>query len=144
MTKQQIFELMNKNAGFHLATVDGGMPRVRGMMLYRADENGIVFHSGAYKDLYKQVMENPNAELCFNDYTGNIQVRVSGKLEIVEDTALKDEIINHPSRGFLQGWKNSMPPEDFYKSFIVFRMRGGKAVIWTMQTNFAPKEIISL
>lgn len=145
MTKTQIFELMTKNPGFHLATMEKDMPRVRGMFLYRADENGIVFHTGAFKDLYKQVLANPNAELCFNDFAQNIQVRVSGQLEIIEDTALKEEIINHPSRAFLQGWKNSMPSSDaFYKSFIVFRLKGGSAMVWTMQTNNAPKKIISL
>lgn len=144
MTKAQIFELMSKNPGFHLATIDGDVPRVRGMLLFRADDEGIIFHTGASKDLYRQVLDCPNAELCFNDYAQNIQARVSGRLEIVEDTALKEEIINHPTRAFLQGWKSSMPPEEFYKSFIVFRMKGSKAVVWTMETNFGPKEEIEL
>jgi len=49
MTKEQIFEVMNGNLGFHLATVENGEPRVRGMMLYKADETGIVFHTGDFK-----------------------------------------------------------------------------------------------
>jgi len=142
MTKAQIFELMTKNPAFFLATIDGDKPRVRGMMLYRADGKGIIFHSGAYKDLYKQVLANPNVELCFNDMAGGVQVRVSGKLEIADDMALKEEIVNHPSRAFLQAQKNGDP--NFFKSFIVFKLKGGEAVVWTRQTNFAPKEIIKL
>jgi uncharacterized pyridoxamine 5'-phosphate oxidase family protein len=141
-TKTEIFELMNQNPAFHLATIEGGKPKVRGMLLFRADENGILFHTGAFKDVYRQVLSCPDAELCFN--SPDTQVRISGILDIVDDNTLKDEITNHPTRAFLQGWKSSVAPEDFYKQFIVFRMKNGKAVVWTMETNLAPKESIDL
>lgn len=144
MTKEQIFELMSKNPGFHLATIDGTMPRVRGMLLFRADDNGIIFHTGTFKDVYRQIVACPNVELCFNDYEQNAQVRVSGSLEIIDDIALKEEISSHPTRVFLQGWKQSVPLEDFYNSFMVFRLKGGKAVVWTFETNLAPKVEIAL
>lgn len=41
MEEQKLYELMNSNLGFYLATMDGDQPRVRGMMLFKADENGI-------------------------------------------------------------------------------------------------------
>ena len=41
MTKQEIFEFVKKNPFCSLATIDGNLPRVRIIMLYRADENGI-------------------------------------------------------------------------------------------------------
>jgi uncharacterized pyridoxamine 5'-phosphate oxidase family protein len=141
-TKTEILKLINENPAFHLATIEGDKPRVRGMLIYSADEGGIVFHTGAFKDVYRQVLSCPNVELCFN--SPDTQVRVSGVMEIVDDNSLKDEIVNHPSRGFLQGWKNSVSPEEFYKQFIVFRLKGGKAVVWTMETNLAPKEEIVL
>ena len=62
MTKDQIFELMNSNLAFYLATVENGEPRVRGMMLYKADETGIIFHTGAFKDVYRQIIANPNVQ----------------------------------------------------------------------------------
>ena len=144
MTKQQIFELMTKAGFFHLATIDGGKPKVRAIMLYTAGENGIIFHTGIFKELPHQIAKCGDVEMCFNDLEGNIQVRVSGKLDEITDTAVKDEIINHPSRGFLQGWKNSMPVEDFYKSFKVFSLKNGDAAVWTMATNNAPKTVIKL
>ncbi|MCL2343027.1 MAG: pyridoxamine 5'-phosphate oxidase family protein [Firmicutes bacterium] len=142
MTKEQVFELMNKNPSFHLATIDGNFPRVRGMFLYRADRDGVIFHTGAYKDLYRQVLACQNAELCFNGQ--NMQIRVSGCLEIVDDNALKDEIVNHPTRAFLQGWRNSTTPEEFYKAFVVLRLKNGTAVTWTAETNLMPKVEIKL
>ena len=47
MEEQKIYELINENLGFYLATMDGDQPRVRGMMLFRADKNGIVFHTAS-------------------------------------------------------------------------------------------------
>ena len=144
MTKEQIFDLMNNNLGFHLATVDNGEPRVRGMMLYKADETGIVFHTGDFKDVYKQIIANPNVQMCFNDMAKGIQVRVRGVLEEVMDTDLKDEISNHPTRAFLKKLREHSPIEEFYNSIRVFRMKNGIANVWTFETNFAPKEDIRL
>ena len=144
MQKAQIFEIINKNPVFFLATTEGGEPRVRGMMLYKADEAGIVFHSGPFKDVYKQIVKNPNVQMCFYDAAQNIQIRVRGALELSDDPALKEEIAAHPTRAFMQGWKVGKTKEEFYKMFGVFRLKHGKANVWTFQTNFAPKEDILL
>jgi len=96
------------------------------------------------KDVFKQISKNPNVELCFNDYKNNVQSRVSGKLEEVEDNAYKDEICAHPSRAFLKPWRESGPLENFYSTFKEFRLKNGKAIVWTMETNFAPKVEILL
>ena len=144
MTKEQLFELMNSNLEFHLATVENGEPRVRGMMLYKADETGIVFHTGDFKDVYRQIIANPNVQMCFNDMAKGIQVRVRGRLDEVMDTDLKDEISNHPTRAFLKKLRNNSPLEEFYNSIRVFRMKNGIANVWTFDTNFAPKKDIQL
>ncbi len=144
MTKEQIFDLLNNNLVFHLATVENGEPRVRGMMLYKADESGIVFHTGDFKDVYKQIIANPNVQMCFNEAATGIQVRVRGVLEEVMDRDLKDEISNHPTRAFLKKLRENSTVEDFYNSIRVFRMKNGIANTWTFNTNFAPKEDIQL
>ncbi|ADL53719.1 pyridoxamine 5'-phosphate oxidase family protein [Clostridium cellulovorans] len=142
MKKEEIFKLITENPAFFLATVEDDQPKVRGMLLYKADEDGIIFHTGSMKDLYGQVLKNPKVELCFN---GNgSQVRISGTLEIIDDNNFKDEICNHPSRKFLQAWRESKELKDFYKELIVFRLKNGTATTWTMATNFASKEFIQL
>jgi len=138
MQKHDIYTFINNNPVFFLATVDNGFPRVRGMLLFSADENGILFHTGAMRDVYRQIRENPSAELCFADVQNNIQVRVSGTLEIVDDDAMKDRIAQHPSRTFVKEWRDSVVRQDFYNSFIVMRMRGGKAKSWSYENNFDP------
>ena len=138
MNKQEIYELMNQNLGFYLATMDDEQPRVRGMMLYRADENGIIFHTASTKDVYKQIMKNPKAELCFN--ANGIQVRVTGTLEVMHDKKIREEIFAHPTRKFLQSWKEN----GIDNLLEVLVMRNCEAVIWTMQSNFEPKKPIKI
>jgi uncharacterized pyridoxamine 5'-phosphate oxidase family protein len=144
MTKEEIFDLLNSNLAFYLATVENGEPRVRGMLLYNADETGLVFHTGDFKDVYKQIIANPNVQMCFNDAKTGIQVRVRGVLEEVMDRDLKDEISNHPTRVFLKKLRENSTVENFYNSIRVFRMKNGIANVWTFATNFAPKEDIRL
>ena len=138
MTAQEMYRLMNENPAFHLATMDGDQPRVRGMLLFRADENGIIFHTASTKDVFAQIKKNPKAEMCFS---GNgVQIRVTGVLEQVSDEKLREEIFAHPTRKFLQAWK-----ENGIDGILqIFRMKDCTAVTWTMETNFAPKEFVKL
>lgn len=138
MTKQEMFQLMNENPGFHLATVEGDQPRVRGMLLFRADENGIIFHTASTKDVYDQISKNPKAEMCF--LGKGTQVRVTGVLQEIHDDALKAEIYAHPSRKFLEQWKE----QGIDGLLRIFVMKNCKAITWTMATNFSEKEPIDL
>lgn len=138
MKKEELFTIMNENPVFHLATLDGNQPRVRGMLLYRADGDGIIFHTASTKDVYKQIKENPKAELCFQGQ--GIQIRVSGILESVEDEGLKNEIFNHPSRKFLHAWKD----KGIDGLLQIFRLKNGVAVTWSVETNFEGKKPIQL
>ena len=138
MLKEEMYKLMNQNPAFHLATMDNDQPRVRGMLLFRADEEGIIFHTASTKDVFAQIMKNPKVELCFQGQGS--QIRVSGVLEQVNDEALEDEIYNHPSRKFLQAWK-----ENGIDSLLrIFILKNGTAVEWTMETNFEPKNPVQL
>ena len=138
MNKSEILALINANPACHLATVEGNAPHVRGILLYRADENGLIFHTGSTKDLHKQLSKNPRVEFCFNDFQKGVQVRVSGSVEKVEDMALKKEIV--AKREFLKPWVE----KSGYDVMAVYRIRKGRATIWTMESNFAPKTYVDL
>lgn len=141
MNKEEIFEKLTASPVFQVATIDGEQPHVRTVFLYRADENGIIFHTAASKDLFKQVQKNNKAEFCFN--CEGMQIRIAGELEIVEDNALKDEIVAHPSRAFLKPWLNAQL-KDYHNAIQVLNMKHGIASLWTMQTNFEEKKYIQL
>ena len=138
MNKAEILEFLNSNPMCRLATVEGDQPRVRGMMMYRADENGIVFHTGGPKDLFRQLRANPKVEVCFNNADNSKQVRVAGTAELVEDDALKREIVE--ARPFLK------PIVEAYGSDLlkVFRITRCVATVWTMEMNLRPKEYVRL
>jgi len=140
MDKSELLVFLNANPVFHLATVEGSKPHVRGLLLYRAEENGILFHTGKMKDLHWQLTVNPNVEMSFNNgkFDDLIQIRISGVVELIEDLVLKKEIVQ--KREFLKPWVE----RDGYESLAVYRLKNGKAAIWTMKTNFAPKEFIEL
>jgi len=138
MDKKDIFELATANPVFHLATVEGDKPHVRGMLMYSADENGIVFHTGKTKDLRMQLDANPHVEMCFYSPEKNIQVRISGTVELDENLALKNNIV--ADRPFLKPWVE----KDSYDMLSVYRLKEGRATIWTMETNFASKDYIRI
>ena len=139
MTKAEIFTFLNKNLACHLATSEGNKPHVRGIRIYQASEDGIILQTTKIKDLHKQLSENPEVELCFNNYADNVQVRVSGRLERIEDLALKKEIVS--KRKFLQPWVEQRGGYDF---IAVYCLKNGVATVWTMAANFDPKTYIQL
>lgn len=142
MTKEEVFQILSSNPVFHIATVEDNQPRVRAVLLYSADENGILFHTAVKKELYHQIKKNPMVEFCFN--SNGPQIRISGELIEVDDKLLKDEIAEHPTRGFLKAWRDGGIFEDFYTSIAVFRLKAKEAEIWTMETNFMPHEKVKL
>jgi pyridoxamine 5'-phosphate oxidase len=138
MDKQEIIQFLNTNPVVYLATAEDNQPHVRGMMLYRADDKGIIFHTGTGKDLSQQMLKNPKVELCCFNPQSKLQVRVSGVAELINDLELKKEIVNN--RQFLKPWVDQYG----YESLAVYRIKDCKATPWTFETNLAPKEYIKL
>ena len=130
MTSPEILKFLNAHPMCHLATLEGGRPRVRGMLMYRADEQGLLFHTGIGKALAKQVQNGAPAEACFN--SPELQVRVSGTTQIVDDLELKKEIV--AARPFMQPWV----AQHGYDLLVVFRIVQCEAATWTMAANFEP------
>lgn len=140
MNKKEILDFVNSNPIFHMATVDGDTPHVRGMLLFRADDDGIVFNTGKIKDLYRQLNKNQKVELCFSNgiFENLIQVRIAGTVEALEDLELKKEIV--AKRDFLKPWIDRVG----YDQLAVYVLRKGTATVWTMATNTDPKEYTQL
>jgi pyridoxamine 5'-phosphate oxidase len=136
MNRSAILEFVNRNPVFFLATTDGRAPHVRGMMVYRADEGGIVFTTGKYKDLHRQLAANPMVEICFWSREENRQVRISGNVELVDDPELKKQIVEKYT--FLKPWVE----KEGYAALAPYRLRHGRATVWTMEANFAPKTFV--
>ncbi|MDY6827026.1 MAG: pyridoxamine 5'-phosphate oxidase family protein [Bacillota bacterium] len=136
MNKKEILEFMRANRDAHLATIENGQPRVRAIGIYRMEEDGIIIQTFKSKDVGKQLMQNPNVEICFNNFEDRIQVRVRGAVELMEDDAAVEECLKE--RPFLKQFV------DKGEEIALFCLKGGLAHVWTLEKNFAPKEFIKL
>ncbi len=137
MDKQEIFNYLNECKIFFLATAEGDTPHVRGIFLHKADETGISFTTAKFRDLYKQLKENPKVELVF--WKDKSSIRVSGMaVEFDEDLELKKEIV--AQRPFMNPWIEAAG----YAPMAVFKIMDGMATHWSMETTLAPKSYIQL
>jgi pyridoxamine 5'-phosphate oxidase len=130
MDKKEILAFINKNPTAYLATVEGDKPHVRAMGTFRADENGIIFSMQSPKDVYKQLVKNPEVELCY--YAEGVQIRVSGRMEQITDVALKNGIIE--KRPFYKPGVEEMGL-DYVGAFI---LKHGKAYVLDMKGPPSP------
>ena len=128
MTREDIIDFLNRNPVCHLATVENGQPRVRGMFMYRADETGLLFHTGTHKALAQQLQTGMPVEVCFNN--SDVQVRVAGVAEGVNDDALKQEVVS--VRSFMQPWIEKHGLD----LLLVVRITHCQASVWTIADNF--------
>lgn len=135
MNKAEILTFINANPICYLATVENNKPHVRGLRIYKADESGIYFQTWKIKDIHKQLVNNPEVELCFAN--NDTQIRISGKLELVEDMDLKQEAAE--KRTFM---KPIIDAKGGWDIVAMYRLTKGKACSWTMATNFDPKNYI--
>lgn len=139
MTKEEVLDFVTNNPMFSLATIDGNQPHSRMMMVCRADEDGILFSTGRDKDVNKQLQANPAVEMCF--YAAgdeNRQVRIEGKVEMVDDLELKKQIVEEFP--FLKPWIEAQG----YEIMTPYRLKNGRATTWSMENAFEPKQYIEL
>jgi uncharacterized pyridoxamine 5'-phosphate oxidase family protein len=136
MDKKEVLEFLNANKTSYLATVEDGAPRVRGIRIVKADNDGILFQTWKSKDLNKQLEHNAAVEFCFYNVENRIQIRVRGKVTPVEDAATKQLVLKE--RPHFQKLIDSG------KEMTIYRLKNGIAHIWTMQNNFEPKTFINL
>ena len=63
-------------------------------------------------------------------------LRISGKVEFLNDIVLKEKVLN--DRPFLKSFGLTIESP----GLIIFRIAHGEAHFWTMQNNLKPKEFI--
>ena len=136
MDKKEVLEFLNANRTSHLATVEGGVPRVRAIGIIKADDDGILFQTWKSKDLGKQLDRNADVEFCFNNYEKRLQIRVRGKVTPVEDMATKQMVLKERPQ-----FQRLI---DGGQVMAIYRLKNGIAHTWTMQSNFEPKTFVNL
>ena len=130
MNKAEILSFISAHSTAYVATAAGNKPHVRALGTFRADENGIIFAMQSNKDVYQQLLDNPEVEICY--YADGIQVRVAGQLLPETNQVLKEEITE--KRPF---YKPGVEAEGW--DYVgVFKMTGGKATVMDMKAPPSP------
>lgn len=139
MELKDYIEFANKNPACYLATADSDQPRVRGFLMWYADESGFYFHTGTTKSVCKQLQKNPKIEVCFiapsHDPSKMKMMRLAGKATFLDDLKLKARLLEE--RPFLKAIGTGKPDDPL---FAVFKIYTGEAHFWTMENNMRESE----
>lgn len=136
---KDVLEFANQNPSSWLATCEENQPRVRGMLLWFADETGFYYHTAQTKSLYSQLMKNPKMEVGFirnADKPEFEMLRVAGTAEIVED----EDLVNRLKEERAWLWGNIERAKSDSK-VAIFRIANASAYIWSMKWNLREEEI---
>ncbi len=132
MNFQDCIKFATEHRVCHVATAEGNQPRVRALGMWFADDKGFYFQIQSVKAIWKQLKENNRVELCFfaPDPSPGTMLRVYGKVEFVDDLALKTKVL--ADRPFLKGTGIKGPDDP---RLVIFRLHSGEAYFWTMANN---------
>ncbi|HWT73944.1 MAG TPA: pyridoxamine 5'-phosphate oxidase family protein [Mobilitalea sp.] len=139
---EQLSEILlfaNQNPSSWLATSEDNQPRVRGMLLWYADETGFYYHTAKAKSLYHQIVKNPAVEAAFirNANDPNFEMlRVAGSVELLENQELKERLFKE--RAWLWG---NIERAGIDTEVAIFRIVNGSAYIWNMGCNVKESEV---
>lgn len=128
----KVAEFLHENPVQYLATVGrDGKAKCRPFMFSFEKEGKLWFNTGNFKDVYKDMQENPNIEVCISspEYQW---IRISGKAVFVDDRAIKEAALENPIvKGNYQTADNPV--------FEVFYLEDAHAVLADFSGN-SPQE----
>ena len=128
----EVVKFLTENPVQYLATVGrDGKAKCRPFMFSFERDGKLWFNTGNQKNVYKDMQENPNIEICISspDYAW---LRISGKAVFVNDMEVKAAALENP---IVKG--NYQTPEN--PAFEVFYLADAHAVIADFSGN-PPRE----
>ncbi|MFZ5643546.1 MAG: pyridoxamine 5'-phosphate oxidase family protein [Bacillota bacterium] len=135
----EVLMFANQNPSSWFSTSENNQPRVRGMLMWFADETGFYFHTGTAKKIYSEIQANPKVEVAFirnpSDPINFEMLRVTGSVEMLEDEELKKRLFQE--RAWL--WDN-INRAGVESGVAIFRIVKGSAYIWNMSYNLRESE----
>lgn len=90
---EKVNDFLTESKVFYIITVDGNKPKARPISFKMVEDNKLFFGVGTFKDVYKQLQENPNIEIVATKENGT-WLRYDGKAKFVEDEALENKCID--------------------------------------------------
>ena len=126
---EKIIKFLKENPTFYFATVDGDKPKVRPFGFFMEHNEKLYFGMGNHKQSYKQVVVNPNVEVCTVGANGQ-WIRISG-------VAVFDNSEETMSKAFeTLPMLNNIYNEKSGLTMGIFYLKDGIAEIADMKGNF--------
>lgn len=91
-TKEDLYKFLEKNGIFYLTSIKDGKPRCRPFNFKMFLDNEIYFGTGTFKDVYKELNENPYTEIVSND--DEKFIRYHGNVKFDNDENLVNKALN--------------------------------------------------
>ncbi|NOZ69079.1 MAG: pyridoxamine 5'-phosphate oxidase family protein [Deferribacteres bacterium] len=129
MSLKDVLSFARENPVCTIATMDGDQPRVRAFLTVLFDDDKIYFTTASTKNVCRQIMKNPKIELCYCSRDFSKMMRIAGKIEIVDDRAKKQQLLDERDYLKMFGGKADDP------RFILLRLSHGRARFWTLKDN---------
>ena len=89
---EQVKKFLDEAEVFYITTVDGDKPKARPISFSMIDGDKLWFGVGTFKEVYKQLIANPNIEIiCMNK---GKWMRYDGKAKFVENATLENKCLD--------------------------------------------------
>jgi len=139
MNLEDCIKFATDNPICFIATTDGDQPRVRGIALWFANEDGFYFSILSPKSLRRQLKINPKVEVCFYNNPSDLmqarQMRVTGKMEPVDDQELQKKAAGDGA--FLE----QLTGKPLGHLWEILRIHSGEACFWTLADTLREAEL---
>ena len=112
---------------FFLATEDGKQPKVRPLGAHLEEDGKIIFTIGDYKDVYKQIKENPLVEIVA--YKDRQWIRYTGKAVFDDEPKYVEKVLE-----MLPHLRKIYNDETGYK-MAIFHLEDARALLFDMAGN---------
>jgi len=110
MTKENVLELLTNGAMGIFSTInEEGMPDGRGWQFQFEEDDKFYFSTNNTKDVYKEMIANPNVAFTLMEPTGKYTIRITGKATFVTDPSEKEKAFNKLSeivKSMYKTWDN--------------------------------------
>lgn len=116
---EKVNEFLTQAKTFYLATVEGDHPKCRPLGFHMVSGGRLYFGVGEFKEVYRQMQENPKVELCAT--CGGEFLRYYGRAVFETDHTLARQIV--AASPFLQGIYN----EETGRQLGVFHLENATA-----------------
>lgn len=106
---EKVAAFLSQAGVFYVAMTDGDQPKVRAFswFTYQEDEDRVVFSTGSFKNVYRQMLKNPKVEIFTQ--VGMYFLRYDGIAKPLDDEKLREQV-RHDSPGIAKiyrenGWE---------------------------------------